>query len=206
MVRTAGGCDPCPVDPSDDHSPGRRPLLLPVLIAAVFLAVIGAAAGLVLGSRAAHRGDTGPTTAAVAPTAATPSSATPSALPAPSGGDGTGPDGPACRRETQRQARAAGADGVLRPRLKVRTAHSTVWVCQDEVGRLFYHANRGGDDAAWVEGQTALFLTDVEPADDGFQAMSADGRGGQTVFFVSAERLLILHANGRKEEQPALGG
>ncbi|HEX8346906.1 MAG TPA: hypothetical protein VF657_19525 [Actinoplanes sp.] len=175
--------------PSDEPRP-RRPLLIPVLIASVLLAVIGASAGLALGSRAGEWG-----TQAGGP---------------PDEGE-RAPDETvraeaACREETQEQGRVAGAVGVLRVQLRVRTATSSVWICSDDTGRLFYHANRGGDDAAWVEGRTALFLTDVEPADDGYQAQSDDGRGGRTVFRVSAQRLLILHRDGRKEQQPAVGG
>ncbi len=53
-----------PVAPSDDLPPQRRPLLVPVLMATVFLIVIGASVGVVMGARAQGRGVGGPGTAA----------------------------------------------------------------------------------------------------------------------------------------------
>jgi hypothetical protein len=53
------------VDLSDDHPPPRRPLFFPVVIATVFLGIIGMSAGLVLGSRHEEPVRAGPTSAPV---------------------------------------------------------------------------------------------------------------------------------------------
>lgn len=184
MVGLVPGCDPWSVAPSDDLPPRRR-LLLPVLIATLLLAVIGTSAGLVLGARAQQRAQPSVTTQAPEPG------------PAPRSGK-------PCRPETQKQAVAAGAAGVLRIELHVRTATSAVWICSDDGGRLYYHANRKSAKGTWIEGQTALFLSDVTPDGDGFRAVATDGQGRQTTFQVDSERLLINHKNGSQEEQRAV--
>jgi hypothetical protein len=163
-----------------DLAPPRRPLFFPVVIATVLLSIIGMSAGLVLGSRHATR------TNAAAPSDSPQTTASAA---------------PACRSETQEMGRKAGATGTLRIELKLRTARSTVWICSDEAGRLYYHANRGGADAPWVEGSTALFLADVHRDGDGYAVTSPDG----TTFSINAGRLSIVHADGRRETQQAVG-
>ncbi len=176
-----------PVAPSDDLPlPPRRPLLLPVAVATVLLTVIGSSVGLVMGARAKDRGSVttvSPSTAPVEdPTAA----------------------GPPCRAESQAVAQQFNAAGTLVTVLRIRTATSAVWICSDAARRLYYHANRGGADASWVEGKTALFLPDVVQYDGGYRATATDREGRVTTFDVSPERLFITHKDGRQEEQPAL--
>jgi hypothetical protein len=154
-----------------------------VVIATVFLGVIGLSAGLVLSSQHKDRGRAGASTD------------TPAITP---------PDTPAstaepCPDETQTMGQRFGASGTLRTALKLRTATSTVWICGDDNGRLYYHANRGGEKAKWIEGQTALFLQDVQADGDDYQVKATDG----TLFSISAERLEILHKNGTVEVQRA---
>jgi hypothetical protein len=163
-----------------DLAPPRRPLFFPVVIATVLLSIIGMSAGLVLSSR--HVAGTN----AAAPTDS-PQTTTPSAA-------------PACRPETQDMGRQSGASGTLRVQLELRTASSTVWICSDDAGELYYHANRGGADARWVEKETALFLTGVRRDGDGYAVTASDG----TTFSVNARRLYIVHANGRPETQWAV--
>jgi hypothetical protein len=167
------------VDQSADL-PTLRPLFFPVVIATVLLSFIGMGVGLALSSRHAAGTGAGPP---VTPTGST----TPSAA-------------PACRSETQKMGRRAGATGTLRIELMLRTAGSTVWICSDGAGRLYYHANRGGADARWVENQTALFLTGVQRDGDGYAVTAHDG----TTFSINARRLYIVHAGGRPETQRAL--
>ena len=156
-----------------------------MVIATVFLSVIGLSAGLVLGSQHKDQGRAGATT-----------NDTPAITP---------PDTPAstaepCPKETQAMSQRFGAGGTLRIALKLRTTTSTVWICGDDNGRLYYHANRGGEKAKWVEGETALFLQDVQKEGDGYQVKATDG----TLFSISADRLEILHKNGTVEVQKAV--
>jgi hypothetical protein len=174
------------VDLLDDLPPARRPLFFPVVIATVFLSVIGMSAGLVLGSR--HTDNS----AASQPTQ--PQVTVFTTAPGPT------PTGPACRPETQTAARQFGATGTLRIVLLLRTAYTAVWICQDDAGRLYYHANRGGEKAKWLEGQTALFLTGVQRTGEGFEVTASDG----TRFLITSKQLYIVHKNGNPETQSAI--
>lgn len=148
-----------------------------MVIATVFLGIIGLSAGLVLGSR--HRED---------------------AQPAPSQTGQTTPSRSAsCRAETQDAAQLVGAAGPLTRVLLLRTRTSVIYICRDRAGSLYYHANTGGD--VWIENQTALFLPNVTRGDGDYRVTAGNG----TTFSVNRKRLLIVHPDGREEEQPAVG-
>jgi hypothetical protein len=171
------------VDLSDDLPPPRRALFLPVVIATVFLTIIAMAGGITLASWHTSRtaDDQGQTT--TTPTVA-PSTDT----------------RPACRTETQAIAPRFGAAGTLRIALLLRTPTSAVWICEDQAGRYYYHANRGGEHAKWIEGVTALFLSGVESdGNGGYHVVATDG----TVFDVDADELRIQHKDGSTEIQKA---
>jgi hypothetical protein len=173
------------VAPYADRPP-RRPLLVPVLIAAVFLAIIGLSVGLVMGARAQKQPPPDQGRATQTTAVETPPSARPTA----------------CRPETQDASRRFDATGTLAVVLQVRTDTSTAWICSDDAGRLFYHANRGGAAAVWIEGKTALFLSGVVRTGDGYRASATDAQGRITVFDVTRRALSITHADGEAEVQP----
>src|SRR3954451_10139979 len=78
----AAGCHPGPVTPPDDLSPPRRPIFFPVVIATVFLTIIGGTAGFMLGER--HRDDgAAPRETTTTDEAGQPSLAAPSGPPCP---------------------------------------------------------------------------------------------------------------------------
>ena len=104
-----------------------------------------------------------------------------------------------CRPETQKRGQEAGATGPLTQVLVLRTARSVVWICEDQAGGYYYHANRGGPDAEWIEGETALFLSGVRGQGDAWVVEAGDG----TRFSVNTDRLLIIHKDGTEEEQGA---
>ncbi|WP_242624998.1 hypothetical protein [Krasilnikovia cinnamomea] len=165
---------------SDDLSPARRPLFVPVVLATVFLIIIGVSAGLALATwrgqgTTGNQGQNEPIPAVVQ-------------------------NAQACRPETQNMGARANASGTLRIALLVRTRTSAIWICRDGAGQLFYHANRGGESADWVEGVTALFLTGVRRDGDEYAVKAADG----TVFELNSDRLRIIHKDGREEIQDAV--
>jgi hypothetical protein len=82
------------------------------------------------------------------------------------------------------------------------TKYSTVWICQDDAGQLFYQANRGGEHGTWIEGSTALFLPGVKPDGKGGYVVAADQ--GKTQFQISSTQLVIVHKDGTREVQPAV--
>jgi hypothetical protein len=178
------------VDLSDDLPPARRPLFFPVVIATVFLSIIGMSAGLVLGARdkrAARESQQQQQQQPEGPVAQ------------PTEGYDARPE---CRPETQRMGADAGATGTLRIALLLRTESAAVWICEDASGRFYYHANRGGERAPWLERETALFLPDVRHEGDGaYVVTAADG----TNFSITPKRLLIVHSDGREEVQSVIG-
>ncbi|WP_309238686.1 hypothetical protein [Actinoplanes aureus] len=164
--------------PLDDHSQRRRPLFFPVVIATALLTIIGMVGGYLLGQERDREESDG-----AEPTPSPVLIAT----------------GPACPDQTQKMGAKQGADGELRQVMWVRTNRKTeVWICEDRSGRLFYHANKGGTEAEWIEGKTALFLTGVWSEGDGrYAAQAFDGN----IFSVDRKRLLISYADGDREEQ-----
>jgi hypothetical protein len=179
MDRFEAGCHPVPVTPLDDHSQQRQPLFFPVVIATALLTIIGMVGGYLL----SQRDDDGA-----------------GAAPEPTGT--RLPAGQPCLEQTQEMGGRNGANGELREIIRVRTQKKTVvWICQDYDGNLFYHANKGGKEARWVEYETALFLSGVQHDGLGeYWATAPDG----TVFRVSQDRLVIEHTDGRVEEQEAV--
>ena len=155
-----------------------------MVIATVFLSIIGMSAGLVLGSHhdpeAQGDGSTSyvPTEPTFAPVE--------------------------CPKEMHDTARRLNYDVTLTQVLKVRTLDTgmTVWICQDEGGRLFYQANKGGVAAKWIEGDTALFLADVVRGEDDYHAEAADGN----TFSVNKQRLAITFKSGKTETHDVVPG
>ena len=175
------------MDLSDDLPPPRRPLFFPVVIATTFLSIIGMSVGLLLGNQRDSLSSRAPVNSSV------------SANPTPEQVETTSPpSGPPCRDETQFAAERSGVTGTLTRVLRMRTKSSEVYICSDPAGDLYYHANNGGD--TWEEGRTALFLTGVSAADDGYHVTATDG----TEFVVNADQLLIVHKDGREEVQKAV--
>jgi hypothetical protein len=159
---------------SDDLPPPRRPLFFPVVIATVFLSIIAMSAGLVLGSHYKPPDTPADTYVPTEPAATT----------------------IACPPEMHATARRLGYDVTLSQVLKVRVAGTgtTVWICHDELSRLYYQANRGGYEKTWIEGKTALFLPNVVRDADGYLATADDGN----TFAVNEQRLEIVK-NGKTQ-------
>ncbi|MFI5936942.1 hypothetical protein [Actinoplanes sp. NPDC051494] len=170
---------------SDDPSPQRSPLFFPVVIATVFLAIIGISAGFALGNEHSRFERT---SAAQTPA---PGETDPATVPTPV------PDGPECPEQMHATARKIGVTDTLYQVLRVRAASTgtTVWICRDPGGKLYYQANRGGTDAKWVEGETALFLSDVEQDGDTYTATAHDG----ATFTVNDSELRVVTKTGREE-------
>ena len=157
MDRLEPGCHPEPVTPLDDHSQQRRPLFFPVVIATVLLTIIGMIGGFLLGeerNRSVSTPEPTPTLNLV--------------------------EGPLCPEQTQKAGALYGAAGQLVEVLRVRTSRKTVvWICQDREGQLYYHANKGGTGAEWVENKTALFLAGVwQDGNGAYVATAVDGGPG----------------------------
>jgi hypothetical protein len=173
------------VDLSDDLPPPRRPLFFPVVIATVLLSLIGVGAGLALGAQ--HHDD-------VPAEPQTGGQLTPTSRPT-----SDQPDGPRCLSQTQDTARAHGISDTLYQVLVIKTATSVAYICEDSDGHLYYHANNTRGGTPWVEGKSAIFLTDVVKSGDAYEATADDG----VTFSVTRSRLKIIHKDGRAEIQNA---
>jgi hypothetical protein len=212
---------------SDRSGPGRAAAM--VLLAVVFLAVIGASVGYVLGAdearaRAAaqNRASTGGNPTATG----TASNNNPTSGPTNNGnnnGGNTATSSPTaspkvstyttpqpCLDHTEQLAKAAGSNGSLTIVMYIKTNGSEVWVCKDVDGKLWYQGhvrssnerNTGNRDP-FVEGTNALFLSTVAPEGTGYVATNANDKG-TTKYHVSTRRLVIEFSNGNQENQPVI--
>jgi hypothetical protein len=165
-------------------------LFYPVVIATVMLTIIGMIGGYLLSERQDR-------------TSPKPSSGAGSVDPGESSAPPLLPVSGLCPAQTQEMAHNAGAQGDLSEVFKVTTVRKTViWICQDDLGNLYYHANRGGEAGEWIEGKTALFLSGVTLMPDGsFQAVAPQDRN---TFSVNRERLLIIDPDGVEKEQKVI--
>jgi hypothetical protein len=180
-------------------------VFLPVLIAAVFLTIIGVSVGLALGARARDRAAQAPArTPGVAVTSAAPSA---DRLAAPSAATGPSAAARPCPEETQRESRRLGAQGRLVVRRHILTGDpgatrgvSDVYVCADARGELYYHAKSGDPAAPWIEGTNAILLGGVRQAGGVYVATSESSTGAYT-YEVFADRLRITRPGGEPETQ-----
>jgi hypothetical protein len=182
------GCHPGPVTPSDDLSLPRRPIFFPVVIATVFLTIIGMTVGFMLGER--HR--------ARSRAAGTGQIDTPTPSPEPVGTPQAA-SGPLCPAETRNTAASLQLPSELHQVLKIVTANgTTVWICEDPAGALYYQGKTGGVDAPLVEKKNGLFLSEVRRFTDrdAYEATAANGNR----FVVSREQLEVHFTDGRANQ------
>ncbi len=158
-----------------------------MVIATVFLTIIGLTAGFMLGERrnnATGGSDSGQTTDAGGSTdAAQPD--------APSTGDKS------CPPESIKTAAKLGLPVDLRQTMKVVTDKGTiVWICTDGEGKYYYQSQTATDDGQLIQGRNGLFLTDVEQLDsDHYVARDHEG----TRFEVTASRFQIDFLNKKPQ-------
>jgi len=192
---------------------GRRPgaSVAQVLLAMLFLAVIGSTAGYLLGHHekqrlAAQAGDGGGSTRTGGP------ADTGGGQPAGDGGTPTdqatatgSAGGPVrCRPHSEQIAHER-----LYQVLYLRTAASEVWICRTAAGRLAYqgHSLTLGPDL--VEGTTSLFLWDPDKRGDAYYvATNTDtGTGTVTEYHVWPDKLVVRQVTPPQPDrtEPATG-
>jgi hypothetical protein len=175
------------VTPSDDLFPPRRPIFFPVVIATVFLTIIAGTVGSMLGER--DRSDNrGAGSSETAPTQGVADTSASSA-----------PSGPLCPEEAIQTAESLQLRSDLRQIFKVVTAKgTTVWICQDGAGSLYFQSKTGGVDAELVQGKNGLFLDNVTRIDeDDYKATAARDLN---TFEVNRERLVVHFASGKRDD------
>lgn len=184
MDALAAGCHPEPVTPSDDLSPPRRPIFFPVVIATVFLTIIGLTGGYVLGERRRDQ-------AKAAGPAQDAQQNQPASLPTQTR------EADLCPQETRDFAAQEGFPADLRQVLRIETDNGTVvWICQAPDQRLFYQGKTRRADGQLVQNENALFLPGVTEVETGeYEARAANGNQ----ILVSRQLLQIKFVNGKRE-------
>jgi hypothetical protein len=166
-----------------------------VVIATVFLTIIGMTGGFVLGER--HRralaaespGQTTPAQPASTQSASTQPTSTPAAA-----------DGKIlCPEATRQTAARLTLSTTLWQVMKIQTANgTTVWICQDDTGGYYYQGKTGGPDAALVEGKNGLFLQNVVHSEDREEYVATATNGNR--FVVNRKQLQVIFADGRPSQ------
>lgn len=160
-----------------------------MVIATVFLTIIGMTAGYVLGER--HRRDNQSQQSAQG-AGQTASPTEQAATPEPSA------SGPPCPDAAQKAAAALGV-GELGQVLMIKTkSQATVWICQDAGGNLYYqsHTLVKGRDLPLTQNINGLFLPGVTSTDTGYVVVDQN----RNRFVVTRERLQISFAATGKVE------
>jgi hypothetical protein len=165
----------------------------PLLLAVIFLAILGAGAGFSLGTlaRDAHVSSPPTSNQPVQQVGTDPS--TPAGNDSPSTQTGTPSDGnPADSRHCPRHTVELAGAGPLSLVLYLRTAQSEVWVCRSGDGTLFYQGHAGQPGQPLYEGSTALFLKTIEREEStgGYVATNTDPSGRVTKYHVTRQRLV----------------
>ena len=188
---------------TDDAPTVRRGTAGLALLAMVFLAIIGASVGVIIGLRSDGTTSGPPDGGLGAGTGS--STATPPASAShtpPVTASGTPPVIERCLEHTEKLARDKGSPGGLVVHAYYLTSGSEVWICKDTAGTLWYQGHRGGPaDRVLVEGDNALFLATVQRIDGGYVAtnQNADGR---TDYRVTRRLLRIEQSSHGVIEQP----
>ena len=152
-----------------------------MVIATVFLTIIGMTAGFVLGERhrrldrvAAESGQTPEVTESSAPVRT----------------------GKLCPDETVATATKHGYPGDLRQVFHIVTDHdNVVWICADPDNQLYYQGKTGGVDAPIVEGKNALFLSGViKHSEDDYEVIAPNDHNR---IEITGKQLIIHRTDGR---------
>ena len=163
-----------------------------MVIATVFLTIIGMTGGFVLGER---RQDQERASAEQQQ----PQTASPSSTKANPTGPTASPGGKLCPEQTQQTAQRLGFGSTLRQVLRIQTVNGTVvWICQDDTGAYYYQGKTGGADKPLDEGTNGLFLSKVVRGEDREEYVAVAANG--TRFVVNREQLEVYHVGGKPTE------
>jgi hypothetical protein len=187
----------------DRDEPATRYTTVAIVLAVVFLTVLGAGVGLVLAIGSNGKGTGNDVANETSGPSLTPSARTGTDEPYNGGTNTrtrTAPPGksyPPTRKDACPKQSEEAAGTPLTLLLFIRTARSEVWICQGQ-GRTFYQGHvRGGPFTAATSDNT-IFITNVR-----YEAGVHAATNGDTVYYVSAERLRILTNGQEKSNEPA---
>ena len=167
----------------------------PLILAVIFLAVLGGGVGFSLGTLAKHQRAAAATQDDRTGTAGQDNSSGQGNGTGGGNGSGTGGGQNGKKQCLDHTVEQAGA-GPLTQLLHLRTDQSDVWICQAQNGALYYQGHRGPPGEDLVEGRNALFLPGAQrEAGVGYVATNTDQNGRVTEYHVTADRLVIRYRN-----------
>ena len=186
-----------------DAEPRSRSATGAVIIAVIFLAVLGTGVGIVLGSQAKNdKGDNVGNDTTVSASPSPTGTGTPTTDPTNTGGTKTrpptntksytSPDGRDCPQQTEE---AAGTSLSLK--LYIRTSSAEVWICQGG-GRTVYQGHLLGRPFPSATSDHTLFIGSVN-----FSGGVYSATNGNTTYYVSPERLR-REENGVEKQNEAV--
>ena len=156
-----------------------------MVIATVFLTIIGGTFGFMLGERHRDDGAAPRETRTTTAVAGEPSSAAPS--------------GPRCPDEAIQFAAENQLPTDLRQIFKIITTKgTTVWICQDGAGSLYFQSKTGGVDKPLVQGKNALFLSTVSQVGEDEYVAVATVDGNR--FEVNRRQLVVHFTSGKADD------
>jgi hypothetical protein len=198
---------------ADHDQPRSRHAMVAVILAVVFLAILGSSVGYLLGSDKRDQGNKVAGDQTTSPTDPPTGGPSPGETATDPGGNNNGGGNtrtrtanptksyPPARRDAcpQQTAEAVGAGGSgdLNLVLYVRTARSEAWICQYQ-GRTVYQGHVRGRSFPGATSDNSILVTNVR-----YEAGVHAATNGNTVYYVSVERLRI-ERNGKEEANEAV--
>jgi hypothetical protein len=168
---------------SEGSTRGGRSISGPLVLAVIFLALLGGGVGYSLGRISPHRQTVLAQLSASRPGPTQDGSSLPV----------TDVLSPATRCPAHIENLAAA--GTLTQVLYLHTENTEVWICRDTGGTLFYQGHRGPVGEQLNEGSNALFLTTVQPEEGGYVATYTDPQGRVTLYHVKPHRIIREYRN-----------
>jgi hypothetical protein len=202
---------------SDQSSRSPARIVLVVLLAAGFLAVIGASVGYIAAQRhsttdagANGDGDDGGNDGGSGGNGSGTDNANTTSPPG-GGGSSTRAEPRPCLDVTEKAARDHGSPGGLVQLLYIDTALSEVWICRDSANKLWYQGHRkstaernGASREPLVDGENSLFLSTIERRGPTSYVATNVSNQGTTRYLVSEQELVIDNGPGNQQHQPVL--
>lgn len=184
-----------------DDEPRGRSATGAVIIAVIFLAILGTGVGLVLGSQnkkadAGNRADGDPGATAVP--SATATAGTPTARPTSTRPPSTGGSYRPVARDRCPQQTEEAAGATLTVKRYVKTNRSEAWICSGG-GKLYYQGHVLGASFRGATTDTTIFLTSVTAENDVYIA-----RNGDTNYIVGTQWLRIEKNNALQSDEAAV--
>jgi len=167
----------------------------PLLLAVIFLAVLGGGVGFSLGTLSKHQRNAAATQDGGNGTNRRDDGTGNGQGSGGGGGSGTGGGTGGNHRCLPHTESLAGA-GELTRVLYLHTAQSEVWICKSGNGTLYYQGHTGNPGEDLQDNINALFLTDVQKeGDNGYVATNTDSSGAVTKYHVKPKRLVKEYLN-----------